>query len=88
MYDKAVNATGLSLMGVATVAQTNEVFQMVQIIITSVSALVVLAFNIWKWYKKAKADKKITDDEIDELEKIVTGSLKKEESDEDQKENK
>lgn len=88
MYDKAVNATGLSLMGVATVAQTNEVFQMVQIIITSVSALVVLAFNVWKWYKKAKADKKITDDEIDELEKIVTGSLKKEESDEDQKENK
>ena len=48
MYDKAINATGLSIMGVATVAQTNEVFQLVQIIITSVSALVVLAFNIWK----------------------------------------
>ena len=71
MYDKAVNATGLSIMGIATVAQTNEVFQLVQIIITSVSALVVLAFNVWKWYRKAKADKKITDEEIDELEEIL-----------------
>ena len=71
MYDKAINATGLSIMGVATVAQTNEVFQMIQIIITSVSALVVLAFNVWKWYRKAKADKKITDEEIDELEEIL-----------------
>ena len=71
MYDKAVNATGLTIMGIATVAQTNEVFQLVQIIITSVSALVVLAFNIWKWYKKASADKKITNEEIDELEEIL-----------------
>jgi len=76
MYEKAVNATGVSIMGVATIAQTNEVFQLVQIILTCVSAAVILAFNIWKWYKKAKADGKIDEKEIDELENIINKEKK------------
>lgn len=46
MNDKAVNTIGLSVMGVATISQANEIFQLIQIILTSISAAVILAFNI------------------------------------------
>ena len=52
---------------ILTISQTNEVFQIVQIILTCISTLIVMAFTIWKWYKKAKEDGVITPDEIDEV---------------------
>ena len=50
-----------------TVSQTNEVFQTIQIIISALAGAVALAYTIWRWYRNAKKDGKITEDEIDDL---------------------
>ena len=51
----------------ATLIQTKEVFQVVSLIITCLSFIVSIAYTIYKWYKKAKADGKITVDEVKEV---------------------
>lgn len=61
-----------ALETVVTVSQTNEVFQTIQIIISALAGAVALAYTIWRWYKNAKKDGKITEDEVDDLFKQVT----------------
>lgn len=63
-----------------TVSQTNEVFQTIQIIISALAGAVALAYTIWRWYRNAKKDGKITEDEIDDLFEQIT---KKEDSDDE-----
>ena len=63
-----------------TVSQTNEVFQTIQIIISALAGAVALAYTIWRWYKNAKKDGKITGDEVDDLFQQIT---KKEEEKDD-----
>lgn len=67
-----------ALETVVTISQTNEVFQTIQIIISALAGAVALAYTIWRWYRNAKKDGKITEDEVDDLFKQVT---KKEDSD-------
>lgn len=55
------------LQTMVTVSQTNEVFQTIQIIISAVAGAVALAYTIWRWYRNAKKDGKITEDEVDDL---------------------
>ena len=60
---------------VCGIAQTSEVFQLVQVIIGVVSGIVTLAYfviKIVRWYIRSKKDGKITDDELGELEDIVS----------------
>ena len=63
-----------------TVSQTNEVFQTIQIIISALAGAVALAYTIWRWYRNAKKDGKITGDEVDDLFQQIT---KKEEEKDD-----
>lgn len=63
-----------------TVSQTNEVFQTIQIIISALAGAVALAYTIWRWYKNAKKDGKISEDEVDDLFQQIT---KKEEDKDD-----
>ena len=63
-----------------TVSQTNEVFQTIQIIISALAGAVALAYTIWRWYRNAKKDGKITEDEIDNLFEQIT---KKEDSEDE-----
>ena len=63
-----------------TVSQTNEVFQTIQIIISALAGAVALAYTIWRWYKNAKKDGKITEDEVDDLFEQIT---KKEDSEDE-----
>ena len=63
-----------------TVSQTNEVFQTIQIIISALAGAVALAYTIWRWYKNAKKDGKITEDEVDDLLDTV---FKKEDSEDE-----
>ena len=46
--------------------QTDWVFQWIQLALAIACSLVLLAYRLWKWYKEAKADGKITGDEIKE----------------------
>ena len=63
-----------------TVSQTNEVFQTIQIIISALAGAVALAYTIWRWYRNAKKDGKITEDEVDDLFEHLT---KKEDSEDE-----
>ena len=56
---------------ILTVAQTNEVFQLVELILSVLTTLFILGINIYAWYKKAKKDGKIDEKEIEELKDIV-----------------
>lgn len=69
-----------ALETVVTISQTNEVFQTIQIIISALAGAVALAYTIWRWYRNAKKDGKITDDEVDNLFKQIN----KEEDSEDE----
>ena len=62
---------------ILTAIQTNEVFQYISLALTILSTLVAIAFTIYKWWKKANEDGKITPEEIDELGKDIKDSLEK-----------
>lgn len=66
-HDEAVGFAGTIFGGVMTAIQANEVLQIIQAILTVIGLLVTIAYTIYKWYKRAKADGKITEDEVDEL---------------------
>lgn len=66
-HDEVVGFGGTIFGGVMTAMQANEVLQIIQAILTVFGLLVTISYTIWKWYKKAKADGKITQDEVDEL---------------------
>ena len=59
--------TGTAIVTIMTAIQENPVFQYINLGITILSSLFAMAFTIWKWWKKAKKDGKIDDDEVDEL---------------------
>ena len=52
---------------VMTAVQTNQVFQIISMVLTILSILVSFAYTIYKWYKSAKEDGKITPNEIKEI---------------------
>ena len=54
-----------------TIAQTDEIFRIISLVLTIISAVVVLARNIYEWYLKAKKDGKIDANEGKELIDIV-----------------
>ena len=66
-HDEIVGFGGSLFGTVMTAFQANEVLQIIQAILTVLGLLITIAYTIWKWYKKAKADGKITEDEVDEL---------------------
>ena len=72
MKDTIVYGSVGIIEAVVTVAQTNEVLQTIQIIISCVAGAFAIAYTIWKWYKKATSKdspggEKITKEEIGDL---------------------
>ena len=66
-HDEIVGYIGSVFGGVMTATQTNEIFQIIQAILTILGLLITIDYTIWKWYKNASKDGKITIDEVDEL---------------------
>lgn len=64
--------TGTAVCLTNTATQTNQTMQTINLIITIVVGVVTLAYTIFKWYRKAKEDGKITPDEIEDLVDEVT----------------
>lgn len=60
--------TGSIFGTIFTALQTNEIMQYISLALTILSTLFAIAFTIYKWYKKATEDGKITKDEVKELE--------------------
>ena len=76
MKDEVISGLCVGTGYVMTALQTKEVFQVVNLILTTVAFIISIAYTCWKWWRKAKADGKITEDEVDELadslHKIIT----------------
>lgn len=58
-----------------TAGITLEAVQIIYYILAGLAIVFSLSFTIWKWYKVAKADGKITVEEIEDLEKQVKDKL-------------
>lgn len=66
-----MNKDGLGYItnGIAIVfsaLQQNELFSIISWVLTILATLVTIAYTLWKWWRRAKADGKITDEEIEE----------------------
>lgn len=66
-YDFLTDTFGI----VFTAIQTNELFQLVSLILTCLATAVSIGYTFYIWYKKAKADGKITKEEIEDLEEKI-----------------
>ena len=71
MSDKFQDIVGITFQSMLTIAQTDEIFRIISLVLTIISAVVVLARNIYEWYLKAKKDGKIDANEGKELIDIV-----------------
>lgn len=68
-------AEGVSV--VLTASQTNNVFQTISLILTIIATLFSIISRLVIWYRKAKADGKITKDELKEGAEIVNDEINK-----------
>lgn len=64
------------------IVQTTEVFQLISVILGTITGLFTLAYFIWRWWTKATEDKKITKEEVDELLQGIDDIINKKEDDE------
>lgn len=68
--------TALSVAG--TVIQTNELLQLISLIISIVGGLITfIVVPLLTWYNKAKADGKITKEEIKEVKDTIKNGVDK-----------
>lgn len=81
-HDEVIGIVGSGISTILTVSQTNDIFQLVQLIISIISGLLTVLYICWKWYKKASQDGKITPDEIDDLFTNLKNNIKEEDKDE------
>lgn len=57
---------GTSVSATGTAIQTNEILQTISIVLTIVGTLITITMAIVNWWKNAKKDGKIDEDEINE----------------------
>lgn len=69
----AMSGTALSVVG--TGLQTSEVLQIISLVLTIIGSLITIAMAIINWWKKAKADGRITSDEIQEGIEIIQNGI-------------
>lgn len=59
---------GADILGaVFTAVQTDTTLQIISLVLTIIATTFSIAFTIYKWWKSAKADGKITKEEIEDL---------------------
>ena len=67
MKEEAVGITGSGISWILTAIQNDTILSYINTISAILASLVTIAYIVWKWYKKASKDGKITIDEVDEL---------------------
>lgn len=78
MENKNIGANICSAISfVLTAAQTNDIMQLIMLILSIISVIVSISFTLYKWLKEAKKDGKITQEEIDEAINIVASGIEK-----------
>lgn len=66
-HDELVGWGGTAFGAIMTYFQAEPVLHVIQAILTIVGLLITIAYTLWKWYKNASKDGKITEEEVDEL---------------------
>ena len=72
-----ISYIGSTLGGIFTIVQSNEIFQLISLILTIISVLVSVAFSIYRWIITATKDGKIDEEEVNELTNILDENAKK-----------
>lgn len=67
MKDSNLPSYFLSAFTFITSALTQDIMQIILLILGIISTAFSIAYTIWKWYRKAKQDGVIDENEIDEL---------------------
>ena len=70
-----LSVVGNGIMYVLTIAQTREIFQIIELVLAILISIVILFGKIIDWYHKAKKDGKITKEEIKELVEITKDDI-------------
>lgn len=78
--DIIVGYSSSGATAILSIAQTNEVFQLIQLIVSIFVSLLTTAYIVYKWYKNAKEDGKITIDEVNDLFNNLMNNINEEEN--------
>ena len=86
MKDDLVAATGNGIAWVLTLADLKDAAQLISYILASITSLITIGYILFKWWKKATSEdssggKKITKEEIKELEEEIKENVKNREKD-------
>ena len=68
LFGTIYSCDAVAVVGTAT--QTNEIMRWVSLALTIVATIISIGLSVWKWWKMAKKDGKITEDEIEDLQHI------------------
>lgn len=66
-FDYVFDGIALALAGV----QVEQLFKWIQLALGIMATIVSLVFSLWQWWKKAKQDGKITEEEFKEGADII-----------------
>lgn len=72
----ALAVSGNVFTYILTAVQTDEVFKIIQLVLSILISLAILGEKIFSWYKKAKEDGTISKDEIKEGIDIISDGAK------------
>lgn len=67
MAEDTIYGAGNALVYLGAAIQPDSLFRWIQLGLGILLTLIGIAYKIWCWYRKAKADGKITGEEIKEL---------------------
>ena len=62
---------GTTTSAVGTAMQPNQILSTISIVLTIIGSLITIAMALVQWYRKAKADGKITKEELQEGANII-----------------
>ena len=75
MKNKYITEALNAMQYMAVALQDNPILQGVQLGLSILTSIVLVAYRIWKWWNEAKKDGKITKDEVEEGAKIISDGL-------------
>ena len=71
----ALEISGNGIMYILTITQTKEVFELISLILSIAISVLILVSKLVTWFKKSKADGKITSEEVKDAVDIVSDSV-------------
>ena len=71
----ALEICGNGIMYILTVTQTKEVFELISLILSIAISVLIIVSKLVTWFRKSKADGKITSEEVKDAVDIVSNGV-------------